>query len=337
MQDHTGPRCEDLLRSANLVDVLFPEAAARWLETRKPYLADRTIQDYEQYIGTLSAFFGELKLTEIGADDLRAYQRARMATTGASRINQECSIVQQMLKRIGRWADLAAHYEPLPKPKKWESPGRALSDVDRDHLFRMASSNPRWEMAYLFALISVNTSAGPKEVWTLRRRDVNLSEEAGELPARAIRIQPEGAKNRKGRVRIIPLNDVAFAAFERVLELATKRGSYVPDHFVFPFRVKGNSLAGTYDPERHCTTCKTAWKELTVAADLPGLRPYDMRHTCITDLLSDPEVSEETATAIAGHISKEMLKTYSHIRVEEKRKALNAVMERYLRNPLKAG
>jgi integrase len=172
-------------------------------------------------------------------------------------------------------------------------------------------------MALLFAIISVNTTAGPKECWTLRHQDINLEE-------RSLRVQPDGAKNRH-RVRIIPLNDAAFAAVLRVIELARQRGSVFPHHFIFPFRLAGNAWCGRYDPERHCTTCKLAWRQLTAAAGLAGLRPYDMRHTAITDLLSLPEASEETVKAIAGHISDRILKTYSHIRMDTKRAALAAL------------
>jgi len=62
-----------------------------------------------------------------------------------------------------------------------------------------------------------------------------------------------------------------------------------------------------------------------MAANLKGLRPYDLRHTAITDILQNPDVSEETAKAIAGHISDKILKTYSHIRISAKRTALDAL------------
>jgi hypothetical protein len=35
---------------------------------------------------------------------------------------------------------------------------------------------------------------------------------------------------------------------------------------------------------------------------------------CITALLEDPRVSEETVEAIAGHVNRKMMKRYSHIR-----------------------
>jgi integrase len=302
--------------SRDISKMPFARAAKAWLETRRPYISPRTASDYEEYADTLTAFFGETRLVDISADQMREYQRTRMARAGGSRINQEMGMLRQMLMRIGRWPIIAADYQPLPVKK--QSIGRALTDDERARLFRTAASKPHWEMAYLFAVLSVNTSCGPKEAWTLRLRDVDL-------PERFIRIQPEGAKNIH-RVRTIPLNDVAFAALDRTLELARRKGSTQPQHFIFPFRVKGNAWSGTYDPERHCTTCKSAWKQLTLAAGLPGIRPYDMRHTAITDILQLGNVSEETAKSIAGHISAHILKTYSHIRMDAKRAALDALV-----------
>jgi hypothetical protein len=41
--------------------------------------------------------------------------------------------------------------------------------------------------------------------------------------------------------------------------------------------------------------------------------------------LEDPETSEETVEAIAGHISHKMKKRYSHIRIEARRDAVNGL------------
>jgi integrase len=123
----------------------------------------------------------------------------------------------------------------------------------------------------------------------------------------------------------------------RALELARKRGSRDPDHYLFPFRLRGNGTWGIYDPNRHCTTCNGAWRKLVVAAGLKGLRPYDLRHTAITDILQDPDVSEQTAKAIAGHISDKILKTYSHIRISAKRDALDGLICKSVRSGKEAG
>lgn len=238
------------LYTRNLAQMPFPKAAETWLETRRPFLSPRTAADYGHYIKALSRFFSEATLSEITSDQIRAYQRMRLQSVEGRKINQELGCLVQMLKRIKRWQHLADDYQRLKTNR--ESPGRALSDDQRERLFRTAMTERQWEMAYLFAVISVNTTAGPKEVWTLRLQDFDVE-------GRLIRIQREGAKNRH-RIRPIPLNDEANTALVRVLELAKQRGSHRPDHYLFPYRINGNAYGGNYDPTRHCTTCKTPGK-----------------------------------------------------------------------------
>lgn len=304
------------MRIAALTQCPFLEAAEAWLESRKPFLSPKSHHEYTLNIKTLAKYFGELKLPEITSDEIRAYQRMRMQTVGASTINHECSVIQQMLKRIGRWPEVGLDYQPLPLPK--EKRGRALSDEEFDRLFRAAQSSPNWYTTFLFAVISVNTTAGPKEIATLRLKDITLSDELQE-----IRVQPEGAKN-KHRIRRIPLNDAARPAVEAALKRAKMEGSVAPDNYLFPFRIKRNC----YDPTRHQTTFRTAWREIRTAANLHGLRMYDLRHHAITSLLEDPNVSMETAEAIAGHIPGEMKKRYSHIHMKAKQQAVMALIHR---------
>jgi hypothetical protein len=50
-----------------------------------------------------------------------------------------------------------------------------------------------------------------------------------------------------------------------------------------------------------------------------------MRHHAITEL-AESGASEQTVMSIAGHVSRKMLEHYSHIRVDAKRKALEALV-----------
>jgi hypothetical protein len=61
-------------------------------------------------------------------------------------------------------------------------------------------------------------------------------------------------------------------------------------------------------------------------ADVTG-RWHDNRHTLITDL-AESGASDQTIMDIAGHVSKQMLKHYSHIRMEAKRTALESIVEK---------
>jgi integrase len=55
-------------------------------------------------------------------------------------------------------------------------------------------------------------------------------------------------------------------------------------------------------------------------------RWHDNRHTFITDLAESGEASDETIRDLAGHVSKQMLRDYSHIRMKAKRQAVDALL-----------
>ena len=78
------------------------------------------------------------------------------------------------------------------------------------------------------------------------------------------------------------------------------------------------------DPTKPMVTLKTAWNNVRTRAKVSG-RWHDNRHTLITDL-AESGAGDETIRDIAGHVSKQMLKHYSHIRMEAKRMALQSIV-----------
>ena len=94
-----------------------------------------------------------------------------------------------------------------------------------------------------------------------------------------------------------------------------------PERFVFPACEHHH-----IDPSRPITSFRTAWRNATKAAGLRGLRFHDLRHTAITKL-AESLASEQTIMAIAGHVSRRMLEHYSHIRMEAKRTAVEAISQ----------
>ena len=61
-----------------------------------------------------------------------------------------------------------------------------------------------------------------------------------------------------------------------------------------------------------------------VRSSTAGLRFHDLRHHAITEL-AESQASDRTVMSIAGHVSHQMLAHYSHVRMEAKRKALDAL------------
>ena len=100
-----------------------------------------------------------------------------------------------------------------------------------------------------------------------------------------------------------------------------KFGATQPEWYVFPF-----GKPQPTDPTRHVTTLKTVWNNIREKAEVKG-RWHDNRHTLMTEL-AESGAGDQTIMDIAGHVSKQMLKHYSHIRMEAKRKALESMVKK---------
>ena len=119
------------------------------------------------------------------------------------------------------------------------------------------------------------------------------------------------------------LNEYALKAFQQLLKRGNRLGATKADHYLLPHRAdrKGES----WDPTRPMSSWRRGWEEAREAAGLPNLRMYDLRHNSITKFLEDENISERTVTELAGHVSRQMLERYSHIRMSTKKQAVDAL------------
>jgi integrase len=127
-------------------------------------------------------------------------------------------------------------------------------------------------------------------------------------------------------LRRLPLNQESLAA---IMELRQRSVAWFgpsldENWFVFPHR------EGFSDPipTKPMKGWRTSWRNLTRKAGLVEFRFHDLKHSTVTRLAENPDVSEQTLTSIAGHLSKRMLDHYSHIRMDAKRRALESLSTR---------
>jgi integrase len=116
---------------------------------------------------------------------------------------------------------------------------------------------------------------------------------------------------------VIPLNDSAFEAVQRMIRRADLVGHAEPTHYLWCARQHH-----TLDPSKPASNWHTAWRALRDAAGLPGLRFRDLRHTVVTRLLEAGE-PDHVVESITGHLSRRMLEHYSHIRPNARKRALD--------------
>lgn len=164
------------------------------------------------------------------------------------------------------------------------------------------------------------------EIKGLRWQDVDLAGDPATLTIHK-------SKTAAGE-RIIPLTREAYEAFIKLRARSEVFGAVQPDHFVFArfrsvARFENRTIAERrmleFDPNTPIGSWKKAWRKLTAKAGLPGLRFHDCRHTTITQLLTNPNVSIQTAKSIAGNVSQRMVDRYAPIHLDAKRTAVEAL------------
>jgi len=247
--------------------------------------------------------------------------RAReQQSVGPATLNAELGILRRIMKRALLWSRVADDIRPLKEPS---SIGKALTEEDKQRLLKTAVMRPEWETAYLAAILCLNTTARGCELKGLQWSDVDLF-------GRTLTIRK--SKTAAGE-RAVPLTDVALSALARLRLRADGFGTVEPSHYVFAAFVPKFTFSGKkvidynvtrFDPTRHLKSWRTAWRTLTKKAELTGFRFHDLRHCAITQL-AENGTSDSTIMAIAGHVSRRMLERYSHVRMEAKRNAMEAL------------
>ena len=317
----------------------FAEALERYLGDRSAHVAPSSHRTESDHAKPLRAAFGVATVTRISADSIHAYIRQRKEH-GISNvtINMEIGILRRVLKRAKRWSLVADEIRRLPERRDI---GRALSFEEKTRLLRMVAAKPEWDTARLAAILALNTTMRGCELKGLRWRDIDFME-------RTLTIRR--SKTAAGE-RVIPLNADAWATIIQLRDRSRRLfgDNLELDWHLFP-HAEGYSKP---DPTKPMSGWRSAWRSLTRAVQCPacgqlqqpaetcanveckadirklksplhGLRFHDLRHHAITEL-AESQASERTIMAIAGHVSPKMLDHYSHVRIQAKREALDAL------------
>src|SRR4051812_2035120 len=107
------PACEairiEAMRTSDLKDLIFDNAAALWLQDRQLDVSERTHKDHQDFARRLGRFFGEMKLQEIHIGHIKSYQLARqgkdaaldLGKAGPELVNHEISFLTALLDAAG--------------------------------------------------------------------------------------------------------------------------------------------------------------------------------------------------------------------------------------------
>ena len=298
----------------------FIEASKIYQQEREGKVAERTTQFEAERLKPLQRYFGEWTLRTIKAQDVAAYQRARIGEGVSGRtVNMETGVLRRMLRTAKLFAVLADY--PRAFPEHESEIGRAIAADAKMHLFRVAASKPAWMVAYCAAVLAASTTCRKVELRHLCWRQIDFF-------GRTVTIHR--SKTAAG-LREIPLNDDAMLALSHLKQRSDADGFGGADHFVFP-----TCEYGRLDGSKPQKTWRTAWRSLVkeavkqanenghkaIAAALKGFRFHDLRHQAITELAEAGE-PDRVIESLAGHLSRKMLEHYSHVRRAAKRTAIS--------------
>jgi integrase len=329
-------------------DMLFPDAFEAWIARRtmsapdnvslvlKPvnarYLARRSIKDYRATAAALSKFFAKLTLGEIHQGHLTQYQSARAycdvsacvegaweKPCGSNRIRKEMDLLVRILKSAKLWGD--EQKEDFVRVRREDNDvRRALTPEEQDHFLRTAASREDWHFILWYACVGLQTAASTDELRNLQIGDVSVGRPGYEMIH--IRWKSEGVKN-KYRVRPVALEGQAIWAMEKLLDRAAKLGANQYHQYLFPLGARGGH---SYDPNQPMSDSglKKRWEAVRAAANLPWLRPYDLRHTGITRM-AEAGVPVQVAMSIVGHMTLQQHRNYMDVSGNSQRRWMSAV------------
>lgn len=274
---------------------------------------------FAQYaLGHVSRLLGAKLIVDIDESSVLRYQESRLRESAAPKsINEE---VRFLLKMLGDSGEIIR--ARLRKSKQLKLPvqngiGKAFNDTETESLRTQArkSKSPHIFAAFVLAR---NAALRDSEIKTLTWAQIDIE---------AKFLCVGRAKTEAGEGRTIPLNSELYDALVQYRAWYEERFGKIQDQwYLFAF---GRPMPS--DPTRHVTSLKTAWNSIRKNAKVKG-RWHDNRHTLITEL-AESGAGDETIMQIAGHVSRQMLRHYSHIRMNAKRDALDAVLAQRGKHP----
>jgi len=313
----------------------FEKGAQDWLALQEGRVAPNTISVAKTSLKHLSKAFGGRLLCDISPKDVAAYQQKRLKESAQGKtINLELAVFRQIMKAYDCWSVFDGKIKALPVRK---NVGRALTPDEESLLLERCATAD--SACYSATVLALNTTMRKDEIRRLRWNQVNLFE--GVLTVGK-------SKTQAGTGRVIPLNPPARKA---LVDWGNKLKDRKPEHYVFPWCESRH-----VEPSKPTKGWRTAWRTATRAVECPtcgqlqrptnfcqnpecrqemkgiksplsGLRFHDLRHCALTKL-AESQASDQTIMSIAGHVSREMLEHYSHIRMAAKRAALDSIATR---------
>jgi integrase len=300
----------------------FASASAKWLELKKPTLADKSYVIEKTNLGHILPILGQVLLSDITAEDIGRYQTLRLKEkarptgdklSSPKTVNLEVGTIRAILRRHRLWANIQPDVRMLSTR---DDIGQALSpNVEKKLLDACAESRSRSLLPAV--LLALNTGMRYSEIRLLRWRQIDLDK-------RSVKVGK--SKTEAGAGRVIPLNAKATEVLRFWADAFPRREA---DHYVFPserYGAGGDEFRpGVYDtnPEKALKSLKEAWETVKRNAGT-SVRFHDLRHTCVTRMLEGGAPLSVVASILGWSpaTTVRMAKRYGHIGQVAQRQAV---------------
>jgi integrase len=299
---------------------LFNLAAETWLEAKKAHLSPRSVVIEKLNLKHLKPLFGGVLVCDISADDIAAYQSARLREGAAPKtINLEVGTLRAILRKHRLWANIQPDVQML---RVRDYVGRALTEEEEKALLGECRKS-RSQSLYIAVEVALGTCMRYSEIRLLRWNQIDFAK--GEL-------RVGNSKTEHGEGRFIPLS----GRVRTVLEFWAERFSdRKPSEYVFPFERYGGSgqdeafgftgsVAYATDHSKPVGSWKEGWEAAKKRAGV-ACRFHDLRHTGCTRMLEAGVPSSVVSDILGWSASTavRMAKRYGHIGHSARREAVD--------------
>ncbi|PYT22335.1 MAG: hypothetical protein DMG57_35665, partial [Acidobacteria bacterium] len=275
----------------------------------------------EYALGHVKRLLGDKMLVDVNEGTITEYQESRLREhTAPKSINEEVGFLLRIMDVAGDVLRIRLRKKKSLKLKTLSRIGKAYAPDEKARLLDGAKE-ARSPHIYPALILALNAGMRDAEMKTITWGQINFEKRY---------LSVGRSKSEAGEGRTIPLNSTLYEVLAAYSEWYKLRfGELRSAWYVFPFgKPRPN------DPTRPVTTLKTAWRNVRKKAKVSG-RWHDNRHTLVTEL-AESGASDQTIMDIAGHVSKHMLKHYSHIRMEAKRAALESIVQKQPLTPVES-
>ena len=268
--------------------ITFGQLADMYLDHAKQ--AKRSWKRDEGALKKAKEFFTPKRLDEITTWDIERYRAARAETITKATVNRDTALLKHMFRLACEWGLIQENpAKPVKLYREPEHPMRVLSLDEERKLYREAA-------AHLKPILNVALNTG------LRRGELLALEwPQVDLGRKSITVKV----SKSGRVRTVPLNDIAYEA------LRTIAGQHKGRVFLF----KGEPIGSV----------RRGFESAVGRAKIAQIRFHDLRHTFATRLvLAGCDLA--TLKQLMGHANIQTTMRYTHPTPESQWAAVNSLL-----------